>query len=739
MSLVSSSIPNIANGVSQQSASVRLNSQGEEQINAFSSIISGLRKRPPTQHLATLLTNAQANGNYFIHVINRDITERYIVIADNSNIRVFDFNGTEKTVSKPAGYAYLSSGSPLTDFKAVTVADHTFILNKSITTSVTASQYTTETSDALVHVKQGNYASVYRVFIDGQQKAAYTTSATDKATLQTDNIAQQLQTQLNSNLNANGSLYGMARNGSTIRITRLTGADFSLRTEDSSGNQALIGIRKSVQKISDLPARAFANMIIRVAGEGSSDSDDYYIKYVEDNDSSGYWQETVRQTHDTTITATTLPWKLVSNANGTFTFTNNAWEGRSVGDFNSSPDPSFIGRKINDVFFHRNRLGFISDENVILSRSGEYFKFYPETVTSILDTDPIDVSVSHTKVSILRHAIPFNETLLLFSDQTQFMLNAGDALTPATVSINQTTEYESSLQASPVGAGEYVYFATNREGYTGVREYFVQADTSSNVAVDATLNVSRYIKGTATNLVSSTNEDMLFVLTDGVHSKPTCYVYKYLRRDGQSLQMSWSKWEFPNADRILNLSVIESTAFFLIQRGASIMLEKMQLQEAPEVTSAGSMVYLDSLKAGSTAATGQSLVTVDGTQYVGYPYTMEYTFSTQYRRTQGIGGSQLTDTSGRLQLREFKLLFEDSGRFNVTTTSQGVSHSYAFLGPPIGAQTLGRVDITSGVFSLPIQSKNDRVSIKVSNATHFPSAFQSAEWTGYYTTKSRRI
>jgi len=31
------------------------------------------------------------------------------------------------------------------------------------------------------------------------------------------------------------------------------------------------------------------------------------------------------------------------------------------------------------------------------------------------------------------------------------------------------------------------------------------------------------------------------------------------------------------------------------------------------------------------------------------------------------------------------------------------------------------------------------VSIKVSNATHFPSAFQSAEWTGYYTTKSRRI
>ena len=86
MALVSSSIPNLANGVSQQSASLRLNSQGEEQVNAFSSIISGLRKRPPTEYLATLLTNAVVNGNYFIHIINRDITERYIVIANNTSL-----------------------------------------------------------------------------------------------------------------------------------------------------------------------------------------------------------------------------------------------------------------------------------------------------------------------------------------------------------------------------------------------------------------------------------------------------------------------------------------------------------------------------------------------------------------------------------------------------------------------------------------------------------------------------
>ena len=195
MALVSSSIPNLANGVSQQAPSVRLNSQAEEQVNAFSSIISGLRKRPPTQYLANLVSNAAANGNFFIHTINRDVTERYIVIADNTSLKVFGFDGTEYSVSTPSGYSYLATGNPFTDFKSVTIADFTFILNKSITTSVTASTSTPAHPEAIVHVKQGNYAQDYKVFIDNVQRATYTTSDTNKADLKTNNIATQLTSQ----------------------------------------------------------------------------------------------------------------------------------------------------------------------------------------------------------------------------------------------------------------------------------------------------------------------------------------------------------------------------------------------------------------------------------------------------------------------------------------------------------------------------------------------------------------
>ena len=47
MGQISSAIPNLVQGVSQQSPSLRLSSQAEVQENAFSSLVEGLHKRPP--------------------------------------------------------------------------------------------------------------------------------------------------------------------------------------------------------------------------------------------------------------------------------------------------------------------------------------------------------------------------------------------------------------------------------------------------------------------------------------------------------------------------------------------------------------------------------------------------------------------------------------------------------------------------------------------------------------------
>ena len=53
MPVVSQSIPNFLNGISQQTPTQRGINQGTEQINLQSDIVKGLSKRPPLEFIAT--------------------------------------------------------------------------------------------------------------------------------------------------------------------------------------------------------------------------------------------------------------------------------------------------------------------------------------------------------------------------------------------------------------------------------------------------------------------------------------------------------------------------------------------------------------------------------------------------------------------------------------------------------------------------------------------------------------
>ena len=70
------------------------------------------------------------------------------------------------------------------------------------------------------------------------------------------------------------------------------------------------------------------------------------------------------------------PHELVNNSTNTFTFQKISWIPRKVGDDLTNSHPSFVGAKIQQAFFHNNRLGFLSRDNVSMSKSGDYFNFY---------------------------------------------------------------------------------------------------------------------------------------------------------------------------------------------------------------------------------------------------------------------------------------------------------------------------------------------------------------------------
>ena len=223
----------------------------------------------------------------------------------------------------------------------------------------------------------------------------------------------------------------------------------------------------------------------------------------------GTYVETIKPNINYELDYATMPHLLIRQPNGSFTFEQGNWGDRAVGDENSIPTPSFVGSKFSDVFFFQNRLGFLSGENVNLSRVSEYFDFFGKTARTLLDDDPIDVAASHTKVSVLKHAIPFDRKLLLFSDQTQFIFKGGDFLTPKNSSIVQTTEYEASTTAKPAAAGNVVYFPATRGGFTSIREYYVIDDSDRSDATDVTAHVSKYIPDGVYDMVASTTENVL--------------------------------------------------------------------------------------------------------------------------------------------------------------------------------------------------------------------------------------
>lgn len=788
--LISTTIPNLVNGVSQQPYNLRLASQCQEQINGYSSVVEGLKKRPPSHFISKI--SDTPFGKAMIHTINRDLEERYIVVITNGNLRVFRLDGSEIPVSFPHGKGYLAASDPSAAFAAVTVADYTFILNRNVVVDTLPDLVPASSAQGLAWIRQGGYGITYTITFEGITKSHKTPDGSQSShteQIATDFIAHQLYTAFMSDP-AFTAIGSVGRTGSTLVFYRHNGQDFSLSIADGIGDTATKVVKGAVQRFSDLPARAAAGTKVEIKGDQSSSFDNYYVIYDTSNSGShagGVWVETAKSGERFKLDPATMPHALVRQADGTFSFERLPWADRKVGDLDSCPFPSFVGRTMNDIFFHRNRLGFASDENVVFSRAGDFFNFFRASATQVLDTDPIDVAVSHTKVSIIRHAIPWNETLLLFSDQTQFQLSAGDLLTPATISINQTTEFQASLLAKPVGAGRNVYFAVNRGVFSGVREYYVDGDTKTNDAADITSHVPHYVPGGVTKLAASSNEDVLVALSP---QKPNeVYVYKYFWEELEKLQSSWSRWVFPEGTSVLYVEFIESDLWMLIERNGEVSLECISLEAGRTDGNLGFEYHLDQRCWHSACQVSydpdENVTTIvppykidnpdefqiiawEGSPHrksgefvrfdyeddafvveghlpefiIGRKYEFRYQFSTFVIKEEAVGGGQMTVGEGRIQLRRVALNYSKTGYFKaVVTPFRREPYEYVFSGRVVGSgrNIIGRVALEEGRFKFPVGSKNDTVKIELVSDKPLPCAFMSAEWEALYVIRSRRL
>lgn len=790
--LYSQTIKNIVSGISQQPAILRLPEQLEEQINGYSTEVGGLQKRAPTVHIKTLFTAPSSTYRPLVHVVKRDEEEKYIMIFDgNGSCKIYDEDGKEYRVTIDAKSAqYLSGVDPRKYLKCITIADYTFIVNTKKKVAMTGNVWDSGrwkgAQGALFNVKSGQYGRTYACIINDVTIASYTTpdgsNASDSTKVDVNWIVSQLANSARNNgwtVETGDSWLYVKKAGTTINTVKI---------KDGYNGMSMFGIYHAVQNFNNLPRSAPSGFTVQVKG-ATNVADDYYVRY--DGDTQ-LWTECARPETPTTLDSSTMPQGLVRNADMSFTLKPLNWDDRDVGDEDSNPEPSFVGATINDIFFYRNRLGFISGENVILSRSASFFNFWFASVVDMQDTDPIDLAVSHNSVSILYHAVPFDEELLLFSNDTQFLLRADGVLSPKNCSLTEVTEFTCNPYVRPVGAGRRVYFPTERAEFTTIKEYFTIEDTTNlKDAQDVTSHVPSFIPNGVYKIVSSNTENVLGFFTLGDESK--VYIYKYLFIDNSRLQSSWSYWEF-NGARILGGGFINSTLYLVFDRQGMITLESVSFTYntkdyeeyepyrvfmdrkvvLPVITSDAyddiegrtkvdmKTIYGDTLKAGVSYGLVDSKgffrkwtpeEMVDG-RYVwlqgnwvgmrlieGELYKFKAKFSEVMIRKQDDNGVTAY-TEGRLQLKNFWVNYANCGYIKaIVECFDKETYEYVMTARLLGSgrNKIGLTSLETGQFKFPVQSLSSNCSISIETELPMPVALIGAGWEGVYYKRATRV
>ncbi|QHJ81814.1 MAG: hypothetical protein [Bacteriophage sp.] len=791
MALVSQSIKNLKGGISQQPDILRFPEQGAQQVNGWSSETEGLQKRPPIVYTKSL-GGADVPGTApYIHLINRDERERYYAIFTGQDVKIFDMNGTEYQVR--GDKSYIQVPNPRSDLRMVTVADYTFIVNRNkvveVNPSLTNGGTFNDKADALINVRGGQYGRKLVVALNGisveHQLPPGDNAKDDPPKVDAQAIAEALAELLRAahtgwtfNVGT-GFIHVVAPGGSQID---------SLQTKDGYADQLINPVTHYAQSFARLPINAPDGYMVKIVGDTSKSADQYYVKY---DITQKVWKETVGWNVTFSLHYHTMPWTLIRAADGQFDLKYHEWTNRKAGDDDTNPHPSLVDQRINDVFFYRNRLGFLCGENIVLSRTSKYFDLYPPSVAATTDDDPIDVAVSHNRISTLKYAVPFSEELLLWSDEAQFVLSASGVLSSKSVELNLTTQFDVQDKARPFGIGRNVYYVSQRANYTSMMRYYAVQDVSSvKNAEDMTAHVPQLIPNGVFSITGSATENFAALLTTG--SKNRVYIYKYLYLDEEIRQQAWGIWETEPDIEILAASCIGSTMYLIMRNATYTWLGSVSFKaNTTDYPDEPYRLHLDNKRVYTVPAgkynpdTGYtsinlwevygagmnkgrvSIVERDGkvsefepdpnwsinatvevygdiTQqrvFIGFNYRFLYEFSKFLIKQKADDGSISTEDSGRLQLRRAWVNYQQSGAFTVSVANLSRTFTYTMAGNRVGSDTLRatRKNVGTGQYRFPVTGNALHNTVTITSYSVTPLSIIGCGWEANYMRRASGI
>jgi len=559
MSTYEAAYKSLLQGVSQQLPEERMPGQLTAQTNMLSDPVTNLRRRPGALFRKSF-TWADADD---AHVLGwfTDIAGSRIHILLNTatgNIRVLN----ELLVQEASleGGAYLTSADP-TRIRATSVGNEFFLCNvDAVPAVVSAGTEQDPTLAGFFYIVAGAFSKTYEIAVahsGGTYTASYTTpsggAVGDAALTTPEYIATQLATTLALNVGLS-----VTRDGPYVFMQHAT----AISVNTSTGQSYMVASKSAmVTNVGNLPARlpsAADGFICRI-GTGSAAQ---FYKY---EHASTEWIESGAWGSPTSITG--VPISLIWTGTA-WALDTTAFSGRVAGDATTSPLHEWMQVGITGMGTYQGRLVLLSGPLVSLSASGLPRQFFRTTVTSVLNSDPIEIGAGMNSAAAYEWAIPFQRDLVLFSRAYQAVIPSGNvAITPSTATVVPTSSHETDTTSSPISMGRtLMYCVPKSEDFFGAMEMIPSSYTDSQyMSQDSTPHLPKYMGGRCRFAVSSGVANMALFAPSG--DTQSLIVHEYHWSGDEKVQQAWHQWlfEYPVAaayfasDQIIVVFVLNET------------------------------------------------------------------------------------------------------------------------------------------------------------------------------------
>ena len=685
----------------------------------------------------------------------------------------------------PSG-AYLKDADP-EDIEILTINDYTFVLNKNKTAAMKSTTSTAQPNEAFVVIRTVAYNADYKVKINSTTKTHSTPDTVSGTTTDAGSIAASLASKINSISGISATQVGPG-----IYISGTSA--FTISTSGSSSEEGLFAFQEQINLASRLPNQCENGYIVRVTNSDDVNADDVYVEFKTSNNAArgpGVWEETIGPGLKFEIDETTMPHQLVRQANGVFKYEPVDWSDRLVGDNDTNPIPSFIGKKINNMFFYRNRLGLLSNEAVIMSRAGDYFNFFANSSQVVAADDPIDLQATSVRPVSLNYTLSTSVGLIVFGPNEQFLLSTdADVLSPTTTKINTISTFECDPSVDAVAVGTAQAFISKSNLYS---KLFVMLNIQKEAAAsidEATQNVPEYVPSDIDTMVSS---PAMSIISLGKAGSDTVYQHRFFIQ-GENRVQTWYKWKLTGD---LRLQFFDKTTYYAVtSSGSNVYLTSYDLTQASESgyltlpTGEKTDVCLDMFNinpyrsySSSTKKTTVTLpfdhitgkklavlaigtyigdaisatseaegsvfyfedsdissnqVTLNGDYrgrdlVIGYVYDMEVELPTLYA-TETQGQRSVADSTADLILHRIKVSTGLSGpvTYKVDITGRDSWSNVVNVTLP-NTYVLNNVNLSaSAMHDVPIYQRNENLTIKIIGDTPFPISLLNIVWEGNY-------